>query len=55
MSDNNCKKWPTTEKIREMPGEELRRIENELFVERCTADMDKFFKETGKLMFFNPI
>ena len=28
MSDNNCKKWPTTEQIREMSGEKVRRIEH---------------------------
>ena len=51
MSDNNCKKWPTTEQIREMPGEEVRRIEDELSKERWTKDMDKFFKK-GKLIGF---
>jgi hypothetical protein len=51
MSDNNCKKWPTTEQIREMSGEEVRQIEDELSKERWTKDMDKFFKE-GKLMGF---
>lgn len=48
MNNDN---WPTTEKIREMPGEEVRRIEDELSKERWTKDMDKFFKK-GKLIGF---
>lgn len=51
MSDNNCKKWSTTEQIREMSGEKVRRIEDELSKERWTKDMDKFFKK-GKLIGF---